>query len=139
GEVADVLADAGGADRLVEHDGGAVGRRQDAEQDLDQGRLAGAVLAEQPEDLALLDTERDALERLDGAEGLDKVVSLDGDLPAPSGGPHAGRGLAGLHLFLHGSPLGTFVARSASEAEKTSLALRANRRTPRSRFGLTAG
>ena len=41
-------AHGGGADRFAEEAGVAVGRFDDAEEDLDEGRLAGAVLASRP-------------------------------------------------------------------------------------------
>src|SRR3712207_6886958 len=45
--------------------------------DLDEGGLAGAVLAEQAVDLALVDGQRDALEGLDAAVAFDEVARLD--------------------------------------------------------------
>ena len=48
-----VLLDLGG--RLAEDEGVAGGREEQAEQQLDGGGLAGAVGAEQAEDLALVD------------------------------------------------------------------------------------
>ena len=45
-------------------------RLDDAAQDLHQGRLAGAVLADQRQNLAALDTEADAIERLHAGVGL---------------------------------------------------------------------
>jgi len=77
GQVTDAAADRGGAGRLVEHEGGAVGRPDDAEQHLDERGLAGAVLAQQAEDLAALDGQRDAPEGLDLAVGFDEVVGSD--------------------------------------------------------------
>ena len=77
GQVADAAArrrwcrPAGRAGRV------AVGLLGDAEQDLDERGLAGAVLAEQAVDLALLDRQRDALERLDAAVVLAEFVRLD--------------------------------------------------------------
>src|SRR5262249_30459346 len=76
-EVAHATAHAHGARRLVEQAGLPFGARGDAEQHLDQRRLAGAVLAEQPVDLAGFDAERDALERLDAAVALDQVLRFD--------------------------------------------------------------
>ena len=59
GHVADELADLGAVPGhvQVEHDGRPAGRRDEAEQDLDQRRLAGAVRADQADD-ARLDVER---------------------------------------------------------------------------------
>src|SRR5262249_49740640 len=57
GQVTDalVLADVGG--RLAEDVGLAVGREEQAEQQLDRRRLAGAVWTEQAEDIATVDLE----------------------------------------------------------------------------------
>jgi hypothetical protein len=77
GEVADLLPDADRAGGLVEQVGVAVGLLGDAEQDLDERRLAGAVLAEEAVDLALLDGERHALQRLDAAVALDQALGFD--------------------------------------------------------------
>src|SRR5439155_795136 len=52
-------------------------RLGDAQQDLHHRRLAGAVLAQQAEDFALLDAERHALERLDLAVLLGEVLDFD--------------------------------------------------------------
>ena len=62
-QVADalVLADVGGV--FAEDEGLALGGKQQAEQQLDRGGFAGAVGAEQAEDLALLDFQ---VERLEG-------------------------------------------------------------------------
>ena len=57
---------------LEQHAAG--GRLEAAGDDLDQRRLAGAVVAEQRHDLALADREADALQRFDGAEVLGDVV-----------------------------------------------------------------
>ena len=77
GQVADAAADGRRAGRLVEEQGLALGLADDAEKDLDERGLAGAVLAEQAEDLAALDGQRHALEGLDLAEALDEVVGGD--------------------------------------------------------------
>ena len=55
----------------VEQDLAGVGL-VDARQDLDQGRLAGAVLAEQRMDLAATDVEVDVIERQRRGEALDE-------------------------------------------------------------------
>ncbi len=77
GQVADALADARRAHRLVQQLGLAVGGAGDAEQDLHQGGLAGAVLPEQAVDFALVDLQADALEGLDLAVMLDDIARLD--------------------------------------------------------------
>ena len=46
-----------------------------AAQDLDQRRLAGAVVAEQPEHLALLEVQADVAQRRDRAEALGDVLA----------------------------------------------------------------
>ena len=74
-QVADAPTRRGGAGRLVEQQGAALRLLGDAQKDLDERRFAGAVLAEQAEDLAALDGERDSGEGLDGAETLDEVLS----------------------------------------------------------------
>ena len=48
-----------------------------AEQHVHQRRLAGAVLAQQPEDLARRHAEIDGLVRLDGAEALGDAAHFD--------------------------------------------------------------
>src|SRR4029079_3572733 len=63
---------------LVDHP--ARGRLEPARDDLHQRRLAGAVVAEQRHHLAAADVERDAAQRLDGAE-------LAGDLLQPEQRP----------------------------------------------------
>ena len=52
-------------------------RRIGAEQHIHQRRLAGAVLAEQPEDFTRRDAEIDGLVRLDGAEALGDAAHFD--------------------------------------------------------------
>ena len=49
-------------------------RTMDAAEHLDEGRLAGAVLAEQGDDFAALDAEADAFERASAAERLDDFI-----------------------------------------------------------------
>src|SRR5690606_21391524 len=53
------------------------GRQQVAGQDLHRRRLAGTVGAEEADDLATRDLERDALERHRGPEGPGETVDLD--------------------------------------------------------------
>ena len=48
----------------------AVGGREIAGDDLDQGRLAGAVVAHEPQDFAGLERQIDFVQRMDGAEML---------------------------------------------------------------------
>ena len=63
---------------MAEHrDGAAVGARQSGENG-DEGRLAGAVGAEQPEELACLDDKVDAAQSLYRAETARNVDNLDG-------------------------------------------------------------
>ena len=56
----------------------AVGRLVDAGEDLDQRRLAGAVVAEEAMDLAGIDLDVDVAERDDRAEMLGDAAELDG-------------------------------------------------------------
>ena len=85
-------------------------RLGDAREDLEQGRFAGAVAADDAEDLALLDLEADILER---PEFLD-LIALH-DLPAAHDIGSLARGVAQMPLqhvaeigeaLVHG-PLGT--------------------------------
>ena len=71
------LARGGEVDLLAVDLQGAVVVRMQAGDDLDQRRLAGAVVAEHPRDLARPDREVDALERPDGAVALADVDHLD--------------------------------------------------------------
>ena len=67
-------------DRVVAEDlDRARGRLREPGRAVDQGRLAGAVRAEQAEELARLDLERDAAQRLDpGRVALDQVLDVRG-------------------------------------------------------------
>ena len=58
-------------------DDAAAGRRLHARQDLEQGRLAGAVFAKQAENLAAPDLERHVVQRRDAGEMLGDA--LDGE------------------------------------------------------------
>jgi hypothetical protein len=64
--------------------GCAHGRRRDPREDLEQRRLAGAVLADEPDDLPFLDGERHVPER---PELLERVV----DVLEPERTPHSMR------------------------------------------------
>jgi hypothetical protein len=77
GQVADPLADVGGAGRLPEQVGVPLPALDDAEEDLDESGLAGAVLAEQAEHLAGLDLQRHAPQCLDPLVALAEVPRLD--------------------------------------------------------------
>ena len=68
-----------GADRhlLAAHEDVAAGDRHGARQNLDQRRFAGAVVAEQADDLALVDDEGHVLQRLHAAVGLVDVLHAD--------------------------------------------------------------
>ena len=80
---ADVVALAG--DVEAAHAGGAGGGPRQRAEHVDRRALAGAVGAEEAEDLAGSDGERDAADGLDLAVGLDEVLDLDGGW---SGGVH---------------------------------------------------
>ena len=73
---------------VAEHPGAASGRQEQRRQDLDRGRLAGAVRAEQAEQLAFRNLERNAADSLDldrpaaenscrGPVGAAEVADLD--------------------------------------------------------------
>ena len=57
-------------------------------EDLDQGRLAGAILAEEGVDLALLDRQLDAFERPDAGERLPDALHLQQDVTRGGGTTH---------------------------------------------------
>ena len=67
-------------DRVVAEDlDRSRGRLREPGRAVDQGRLAGAVGAQQPEELPRLDLERDAAQRLDpGRVALDQALDLQG-------------------------------------------------------------
>ena len=72
----------------------------DPGEDLDQRRLSRAVVAEQADDLALVDVQVDAAERVDTAERLGDVAQFDepfrhGFAPTASGPIAAGLACAG--------------------------------------------
>ncbi len=77
---ADVPADvvALGGDVEAAHAGGAGGGPRERAEHVDRRALAGAVGAEEAEDLAASDGERDAADGLDLAVGLGELVDLDG-------------------------------------------------------------
>ena len=60
----------GEVDRLIAYEDAAGGRRNHAGHDLDDRRLAGAVVADQADDFVLADAQVDVAERLHGAEIL---------------------------------------------------------------------
>ena len=64
-------------DRLAADEDLAAGRLDHAGEDLDQRRLAGAVVADQADDLAAVDMKIDAAERIDAAVGFRDVAKLD--------------------------------------------------------------
>ena len=63
----------------AEHEAGAGGGGEQAAQHADRRRLAGAVRAEEAEDLALVHAERDPVDGHEGAEALGELADLDGD------------------------------------------------------------
>ena len=65
------------AERLAHERDPAGGRLVDAGHHVEAGRLAGTVGADQAEDLAGVDVERDAVERRDTAEAERDVVDLE--------------------------------------------------------------
>ena len=64
-------------DRLAADEDLAAGRLDHAGEDLDQRRLAGAIVADQADDLAAVDVQVDAAERIDAAVGLRDVAQFD--------------------------------------------------------------
>jgi hypothetical protein len=78
-QVADTLAHLHRVVHHVEaaHARHAAGGRQVRRQDSHDGGLAGAVVAQQTDDLALLDRERHVVDRHDGAEELAQMFNLD--------------------------------------------------------------
>ena len=75
GHVADQRVAAPGG--LLQHADRAAGRDQEAENGAQQGRLAGAVRAEQPDELAVLDREADAGENGAAAQRQRDVGEFD--------------------------------------------------------------
>ena len=71
-------------DRLAADEDLAAGRLDHAGEDLDQRRLAGAIVADQADDLAAVDVQVDAAEREDAAVGLGDVRSSISRRPWPS-------------------------------------------------------
>jgi L-fucose isomerase-like protein len=72
-QIADALSYADARQRNPQHRGAAFCGMNEAEKNLDEGGFAGTVRAEQAEDLALLDLERDILERNDRELSIDEV------------------------------------------------------------------
>ena len=81
----------------------AFGRREVAGDDLDQGRLAGAVVAHEAHDIAGLDREIDALQRLDGAEMLGDALELQQSHPTSLGSRSGRLFLATSRGSIHGA------------------------------------
>ena len=79
GQIADALADLHRLRHDVEagHAGDAAGGRQIGGQDAHDGRLAGAVVAEQADDLVLLDLETDVVDGQDGAEIFAQIFNVN--------------------------------------------------------------
>ena len=67
----------GEVDFAVANEDAAGGRLEHAGHDLDQRRLAGAVVADQADDLVAADGEIDVAQRLDGAEILLDALEAD--------------------------------------------------------------
>src|SRR6185369_16058366 len=67
------------------------GRCEKAAEDADQRRLAGAVRAEEAEDLAARHLQRDVVERAEIAEVLRHVLHVDADFSAHSARPFTPR------------------------------------------------
>jgi drug efflux transport system ATP-binding protein len=78
-------------DVFIEHDGRAAGRGLKPAEHLDQGGLAGAVGAEQPQDLARVDRHAHRVDRREGVEPARQSIREDGR--PPTGGPGGARWL----------------------------------------------
>src|SRR5205814_1985053 len=93
-------------------DGGvAAGRDEETAEDADERRLAGAVRAEETEDLAARDLQRDAVERADGAEVLADVLDVDADVAVGRRGvPRGARNDSGAHSGVPFTPRSTSAA-----------------------------
>ena len=89
-DLGDAVRRAGEHRAAFEQDIAAIGRVEPADA-VEQRGLAGAVRPDQPEDLALLDGERDAVERDDAAEAQSDVADFE-QRRAPDG--RAGRARA---------------------------------------------
>ena len=81
GEVAELGAGGAGAGARAGDLSAAARGTDEADGDLHERRLAGAVRAEQPDELALPHLEVDALQRLDGAVALREPVDGEGARP----------------------------------------------------------
>ena len=67
----------GEANALAVHQDRATGWLVEAGEHLDQRRLAGAIVAQQADDLAGQDRQRDVVERVDAGEALGDVAQFD--------------------------------------------------------------
>ena len=88
GQVADAAPDGDVADRPAEDLGVAAGRKHQLHQQLQRGRLAGAVGAEEAEDLAGLDLERQAIERAVRARAPEADLVVLGEVVRADRGLH---------------------------------------------------
>ena len=95
GQVADSAADRDLAQRAAEHPALAAGRIDQAQQELDGGRLARAVGPEEPEHLAARHGHREPGERDRAAEVLLELHAVDGR----RGGGRRGRRLPFLEVY----------------------------------------
>jgi hypothetical protein len=77
GQVADAGTGGSVPERGAQDGAGTESRSDEAEEELDGGGLAGAVRAEQTEELASADLEVEAVQRRRPAEALDHVPELD--------------------------------------------------------------
>jgi hypothetical protein len=77
GEIAERRARRRGVGGMSAHERRPASRPYESTADLDEGRLARAVGAEQPDELRLLDDEVDVVQRVRGAISLDESASLE--------------------------------------------------------------
>src|SRR3954452_20512611 len=92
---------------------------------LDEGRLAGTVVAEQGEDLTGADLEIDAVEGDHGAEGLGRTTNTQHEL-----GVNGRLGLRGVHSLSHASLACMLRNRFSTRARTTSSSTATSTTTP---------
>ena len=132
------VADAGARGGRMAHDVDAVdhdaarARREEAGQHADRRRLAAAVRAEEPEDLACRDRERETVDRGEGSEAAHEVVADDGVARGRHGralwaiAPDAGGAIEGA-----ASGAGASASNAVSRSTSSAASSQPSRGTPR--------
>ena len=105
----------GEADFAAVDQDAAGGRRIDAADDLDQRRLAGAVVADQRDHLAGMDVEREIFDRHDAAELLADVLEAE---DGRSVGFGYGAAVRGVHRSSSNRPVGRAAERIMDRANR---------------------